>query len=168
MDLWYPPHDRPHLLEWWRPLLLLGAAARRERVPWPIHLDEFRLRGRVDRKDRPSVWIYAHHEAGELHVDATGQTYKFTRTPNARAFGRFAPCDVRTAIWRAGLPAFVEPVWYEEPPVAVDRPAWSDLEHPDDRTAASPPSEVAAGGGPARQRGHLTVYEGGRSTSLAG
>ena len=72
MDLWSPPHDAPHLLEWWRPLLLVSRRARLERFPWPVHLDEFRLAGRVDRKGRPDVWIYEHHEnGGSVCADAT-------------------------------------------------------------------------------------------------
>ena len=47
MDLWYPPEDEAPLLEWWTPLLLAASAGRRERVPWPIHLDDFTLMGRV-------------------------------------------------------------------------------------------------------------------------
>src|SRR3546814_8859291 len=49
MDRWYPPNDQPHLLEWWRPLLLASRAARVERLPWPLHIDEVQLVGRVDR-----------------------------------------------------------------------------------------------------------------------
>ena len=84
MDLWYPPEDEAPLLEWWTPLLLAASAARRERIPWPIHLDDFMLMGRVDRDSRPAVWIYKHRDSRrELNLDSTGQAYKFTRTPNA-------------------------------------------------------------------------------------
>ena len=90
---------------------------RRERVPWPIHLDDFMLMGRVDRGSRPAVWIYKHRDSRrELNLDSTGQAYKFTRTPNGRSYGRFTACDIRSAVYRAGLPAFVEPVWYDDPP----------------------------------------------------
>ena len=64
MDLWSPPHDAPHLLEWWRPLILVSKRARLDRFPWPVHLDEFRLAGRVNRQGRPDIWIYDHHENG--------------------------------------------------------------------------------------------------------
>ena len=105
MELWSPPHDRPHLFEWWRPLLLASQQARRRRLPWPIHLDEFRLAGRVLREDRPDVWIYEHHaNGGSLCIDATGTTYRFIPTPAAKGVGQFRPCDIRTAVWRAGLP----------------------------------------------------------------
>src|SRR3546814_1303779 len=83
MDLWYPPNDQPHLLEWWRPLLLASRAARVERFPWPLHIDEVQLVGRVDRGSRGAIWVYRHSESrGEIYIDATGQTYKYTRTPN--------------------------------------------------------------------------------------
>ena len=120
MDLWYPPDDEAPLLEWWTPLLLAASAARRERIPWPIHLDDFMLMGRVDRGSRPAVWIYKHRDSRrELNLDATGQAYKFTRTPNAPRYGRFTACRIRQAIFLADLPTFVEPVWYDEPPLAV-------------------------------------------------
>ena len=98
MELWSPPHDQPHLFEWWRPLLLASQQARRRRLPWPIHLDEFRLAGRVLREDRPDVWIYEHHtNGGSLCVDATGTTYRFIPTPTAKGVGQFRPCDIRSA-----------------------------------------------------------------------
>lgn len=115
MDLWTPPHDAPHLLEWWRPLLLVSRRARLDRFPWPVHLDEFRLAGRVVRKGRPDIWIYEHHEnGGSVCVDATGATYRFTATPRGRGAGRFTVCEVRTALWRARLPEVVAPLWHDE------------------------------------------------------
>jgi hypothetical protein len=123
MHIWRPPHDAPHLLEWWRPLLLVGRRARAEGVRWPIHLDEFRLAGRVVRSGRPDVWLYEHHEnGGTLCVDATGATYRFVFTPNGRGPGQFRSCTLRAAIARAGLPDVVEPVWYGDPPTEP----WSD------------------------------------------
>jgi hypothetical protein len=114
MELWSPPHDAPHLLEWWRPLILVGRRAWAERFPWPVHVDEFRLAGRVDRRGRPDVWIYEHHaNGGSLCVDGAGGTYRFVATPRGRAIGQFRPCPVRTALWRARLPDVVEPIWYE-------------------------------------------------------
>ena len=157
MDLWSPPHDAPHLLEWWRPLILVSKRARLDRFPWPVHLDEFRLAGRVNRPGRADIWIYDHHEnGGSVCVDATGQTYKFIATPNAKGVGQFRPCPVRTALWRARLPDVVTPIWFEEPP----RDARSDVspESPDgpDGTAN------AADEGPTRvvRRGHLTLIAG--------
>jgi hypothetical protein len=117
MQLWSPPHDRPHLFEWWRPLLLASARARRQRIHWPIHLDEFRLAGRVVRSARPDIWIYEHHDnGGSVCVDATGTTYRFIATPRARGPGRFEPCEIRSAVWQARLPDVVDPVWYDERP----------------------------------------------------
>src|SRR5918998_424543 len=105
MDLWSPPRDAPHLLEWWRPLMLVSRQARVDRFPWPVHLDEFRLAGRVKRQGRPDIWIYDHHEnSGSVCVDSTGQTYKFIATPRAKGVGQFRPCELRSALWRARLP----------------------------------------------------------------
>lgn len=200
MDLWYPPKDRPHLLDWWRPLILASRAARLERCPWPIHVDELVLRGRVSRKGRPDIWVYSHPgSGGELYLDHTGQTYTFTRTPRAKGYGRFQPCEIHVAIWRARLPDVVAPVAYENPP--ADHRLWlsgtapagwadapvaggDDLPAPRDHDGAalgSPAVEAGAAASAAarhpagrgehsrrgpRRRGHLTVYDGGRS--LAG
>ena len=133
MDLWYPPDDEAPLLEWWTPLLLAASAARRERVPWPIHFDDFVLQGRVDRDGRPAIWVYHHRDSGqELYLDDTGQAYKFTRTPNGRSYGRFTASDIRSAVHRAGLPRYVEPVWYEDPdpPRGSTRPSLPFGEEP--------------------------------------
>jgi hypothetical protein len=168
MDLWSPPHDAPHLLEWWRPLMLVSRCARLDRFPWPVHLDEFRLAGRVNRQGRPDIWIYDHHRnGGSVCADATGQTYKFVATPRARAVGRFSPCPVRTALWRARLPEVVEPMWHEEP----KRAPWDDAWHPDAEADADPAAAFDDGAGepgvpaevpPARvvRRGHLTLVAG--------
>jgi hypothetical protein len=163
MQLWSPPHDRPHLLEWWRPLLLAGERARRRRVPWPIHLDEFRLAGRVVRNGRPDVWIYEHHaNGGSLCVDVTGTTYRFIPTPGAKGVGQFRPCDIRSAVWRAGLPDVVEPVRYDERRRRAGAPlSWETGTEPlaDDVDLR----EVSGGASPVvRQRGHLAVIDGGR------
>ena len=140
MDLWSPPHDAPHLLEWWRPLLLVSRRARLDRFPWPVHLDEFRLAGRVDRKGRPAIWIYDHHEnGGSVCVDATGQTYKFIATPRGKGVGQFRPCPVRTALWRARLPDVVAPVWFEEPPA---HPRWDEWPPDESAVPAGPRSHV--------------------------
>jgi hypothetical protein len=170
MDLWYPPDDEAPLLEWWTPLLLAASAGRRERVPWPIHLDDFMLMGRVDRGTRPAVWIYKHRDSRrELNLDSTGQAYKFTRTPNAASYGRFTACRIRQAIFLADLPTFVEPVWYDEPPLA-SVPPWpgtDDNPEPDDepvpsQPAATPPTRRRRPR-PGARRGHLTLIQGGRA-----
>lgn len=127
MDLWSPPHDAPHLLEWWRPLMLLSRRARLDRFPWPVHLDEFRLAGRVVRTGRPDIWIYEHHEnGGSVCVDATGATYKYTATPRAASAGRFTVCELRTALWRARLPDVVEPIFFQDEVPTPRRDAWDD------------------------------------------
>ncbi|MGH9193625.1 MAG: hypothetical protein ACRDZ0_14280 [Acidimicrobiales bacterium] len=163
MQLWSPPHDRPHLFEWWRPLLLASQQARRRRVPWLIHLDEFSLAGRVVRDGRPDVWIYEHHaNRGSLCIDATGTTYRFIPTPMAKGVGQFRPCDIRSAVWRAGLPEVVEPVRYREPPAGADAEAWqSGTERPDDDVELREASGGAAATGHGVRRGHLTVIDGG-------
>lgn len=168
MDLWHPPSDQPHLLEWWRPLLLASRAARLDRVPWPIHLDDFALRGRVDRAGRPDVWIYAHPGAGELYLDSTGQPYRFTRTPKAKGYGRFTGCDIRMAIWRAGLPEVVEPIWFADE-VPSGPPAWVPAPEVDPVVGTAHPSARHATPGPPavsppepRRHGHLIVHDGGR------
>lgn len=103
--------------------MLVSRRARVDRFPWPVHLDEFRLAGRVKRQGRPDIWIYDHHEnGGSVCVDATGQTYKFIATPRGKGVGQFRPCELRTALWRARLPDVVEPVSYDR-----DRPrGWDD------------------------------------------
>jgi hypothetical protein len=169
MDLWRPPHESEHQLAWWAPLVRASRAARRERIPWPIHVDEFELRGRVDRRSRPSIWIYAHRRGGELALDDTGQPYRFIATPRSAGLGQFRPCAIRRAIWMARLPEVVAPVWYgqvqradEHQAVAPSRPTLvrpSPVESP----AASPePSTAPADPSPPDDRvralhGHRSI-----------
>jgi hypothetical protein len=191
MDLWYPPDDEPPLLEWWLPLLLASAAARREHVPWPIHFDDFRLRGRIDRDGRPAIWVFHHKDAQqELYLDATGQAYRFTPTPKGRGVGRFTKLDIRRAIHAAGLPRHVDPVWYDEPPrparwvepplpLGVDEPWPGPAGAPEPAEYVSARTRHAAGRSsspradrpdarprrrprPGARRGHLTLIQGGR------
>jgi hypothetical protein len=125
------------------------------------------LTGRVDRGSRPAIWVYKHAESrGELYLDASGQAYKFTKTPKAKSHGRFTPCDLGAAVWRAELPKFVDPVFYEEPmrhhaDDAFDDAFEDDVPVPAMRPKAPAPREP-------RRRGHLTVIDGGLSRSLAG
>ena len=190
MDLWYPPDDEAPQLEWWLPLLLASAAARRERVPWPIHFDDFRLRGRIDRAGRPAVWVYHHKDSDqELYLDGTGQAYKFVRTPNAKGHGRFTKLDIRRAVFAAGLPRHVDPVWYDEPPAAPryvettlpldDDQPWPEpspdpaewvsartrhaAHHaPSTSTSTPSPARPRRRPRPGARRGHLTLIQGGR------
>lgn len=158
MDLWYPPDDEPALLEWFRPLLLASAAGRAARCSWPIHFEEFMLMGRYDRASRPAIWVYKHKEARrQLYLDDAGKPYTYTPTPNAKSHGRFNQCDIRTAIWHAELPRFVDAIWFDDPgPTPAPTPAPS----PERPHHELPPSSAG------RRRGHLTVIDGGRS--LAG
>lgn len=164
MELWYPPTDQPHLLEWWRPLILASRKARLIRFHWPIHIDEMVLVGRVDRSSRPAIWVYRHAESGgELYLDATGQAHRYTPTPNARSHGRFTACEIRTALWAAGFPHAVEPVWYEDP-VRWMRPGELQTSpHPEDDELDDADLDAEPHPAPAapRRRGHLTVLEGG-------
>jgi hypothetical protein len=174
MELWSPPHDAPHLLEWWRPLMLVARRARAERFPWPVHLDEFRLAGRVKRRGRPDIWIYDHHEnGGSVCVDAAGQTYKFMATPRAKGPGQFRQCPVRTALWRARLPDVVEPVSYDPPRRGpwhddvegagrggIDDQLVGDAAGPDDDLDHDAPAEPIAAETRVVRRGHLTLIAG--------
>ena len=145
MDLWTPPHDAPHLFEWWRPLVQAGRRARAERLPWPIHVDEFRLAGRVSRSGRPDVWIYEHHaNGGSVCVDAGGDAYRFVATPAAPSPGQFHRCPLRTALWKAGLHEVVARVTYGRTPDAVAPP------EPESPAAPDAPSRIV-------RRGHLTL-----------
>ena len=122
--------------------MLVSRRARIERFPWPVHLDEFRLAGRVRRQGRPDIWIYDHHEnRGSVCVDSQGQTYKFVATPRAKGVGQFRRCSLPTALWRARLPEVVEPVSY-------DRRAHAWRGAPGDGAALGAGTEVEAGPGP--------------------
>jgi len=150
MELWSPPRGAPELFEWWRPLMLASRRARAERFPYPIHVDEFRLAGRVIRPNRPDVWIYDHRaNGGSLCVDATGQAYRFVGSPTP-GVGQFRPCKLADALRRAGLPEVVAPVRY-----APRGPAGA--------AAASIAAAVQPSAGPAPRvirRGHLTLVSG--------
>ena len=152
MELWSPPRDEPHLFEWWRPLVMAARRARAERLPWPVHVDEFRLSGRVVRRGgRVDVWIYEHHaNGGSVCVDATGAAYRFVATPGADdgAIGQFRPCPLAEALRRAGIPEVVGRVVYHRPESTAgdgDRPASDDPPRP-----PTPPI----------RRGHLTLVAG--------
>lgn len=170
MELWSPPRDAPHLFEWWRPLVQASRRARAERVPWPVHVDEFRLAGRVIRRHRPDVWIYEHHaNGGSLCLDAAGGAYRFVVTPGGGAgdgagagaggagaggaVGQFRRCALVDALRRAGLPDVVERVTYARPAAAS---------HPGAPTRPAGPAGGSVAGGSARviRRGHLTLVAG--------
>ncbi|HEY7072331.1 MAG TPA: hypothetical protein VH479_19540 [Acidimicrobiales bacterium] len=145
MDLWSPPRNVPHLYEWWRPLVQAGARARSEHLPWAVHLDEYRLVGRVSREAGLDVWIYEHvASGGSLCIDAAGEAYRFVATPGAGALGRFESCKLATALRRAGVPRAAVTFRYAEPaPRAAAVGAGSSGEE------AAAPREVT--------RGHLRL-----------
>ena len=142
VHLWQPDPAEPELLEWYRPLFAAARQGRRAEVPWPVHPDEFDLLGRADRARHPAVWVYRHRASGGLLCcDTAGQTYRFVKYRSGRAAGRFLEIDHRHAVWAAGLPSAVQPVWYEPPRAAAagyegddwdrDRPAqrWRRKRH---------------------------------------
>jgi hypothetical protein len=114
MRWWEPDPEEPQLLAWWRPLMAAARRLREEEVPWPVHLDEFALVARADRHPRPDVWVYRHQgSGGALCTDARGRTNRFV--PDRAGRPRFTEIDARRAVWMAGLPDAVAPVWYEAP-----------------------------------------------------
>lgn len=139
MDCWTPPPDQPQLLDWWRPLLAFARAARDDEAPWPVHLDEFRLLGRVDRQDRPSVWMYRHQDSRrDLLIDDHGRPQRFIVHRTGASRGRFAEIEIRPAIWQAGLPETVTPVSYHSEDRRGDgdlSDGWAD----DEPAEATPP-----------------------------
>jgi len=166
MEIWCPPRNMPHLYDWWRPLVQAGARARAERLPWSVHLDEFRLVGRVGRDDDRDVWIYEHvASGGSLCVDLTGAAYRFVRhapapattspdapepdegdSPPAEAApsGHFEPCELAAALRRAGVPRTATTFRYVEQPARAAAAGGSPRGE-----VAPPPREV--------RRGHLKL-----------
>lgn len=169
MDLWYPPKDRPQLFEWWRPLILASRAARLEGSPWPIHVDELILRGRIDRGSRPAIWVYADRAAGgELYLDSSAQAYRFTRTARGPSFGRFSPCPIEAAIAAARRhEAADEQQSRSAHPAAVGAAGAAGASvGPEPEPEPEHRRERVDPGAEPRRRGHLTVHDGGRQ--LAG
>lgn len=151
MDLWQPTHDQPHMLEWWRPLISLSARARVEDTVWPVNVDEFSLVGRVNRRDRPDIWVYRHHgSGGELFVDGSATVYKYTWVSGGSAPGRFTKCDLYPALWRAGIPQVTIARTPTRSAGFGPNGGWGD----DD--LGTEPTEP-----PSKTHGHLRVYDGG-------
>jgi hypothetical protein len=110
MRWWQPAPGQPERLDWWRPLHAVSRRAQLEQVRAPVNVGEFTLGGRVDRGPRPAVWVYVHRRTShEVLADSDGRTYDFVRYRSGRALGRFKEIDVQHAVWRARLPAVVEP-----------------------------------------------------------
>lgn len=131
MRWWHPEPDEPELLAWWRPLLDVARLAREDGFPWGVHVEDFRLVGRVLRSGRPDVWVYAHvHTRRELLVDDEGGTYRFSPTPKGPGVGRLLPSQLRRALWQAGVPhGPTSPLWTPWEPLEVPAPA----EEPDEQ-----------------------------------
>ncbi len=148
MKLWTPSRDEPELLAWWGALLMVGRLAREDEVPWPVHIDQFDLLGRVDRSgSRLPIWVYRHRQSErDIYADAAGRTYRYRPTPNAAGAGRFDRCDVRTAIHLAGLAQAVDPVRYRAHRPVGSR-TWAGEED-----APLEPAEPAAPPRPGRYR----------------
>jgi hypothetical protein len=108
--LWCPDPGEPELAAWWQPLLRFARRVRVDRVPWPVHIDEFHLIGCVRRAPRPPVWLYRHLGCGgEVAVAPNGLPFRFV--PDRNGGGRFVETEVRRAVWAAGLPLVVDPDW---------------------------------------------------------
>jgi len=109
--MWRPDPHEQELAEWWRPLAELSRRLRTELFPWPIHLDEYHLVGRVDRPPLPRVWLYRHHAGpSELAVDDDGRTYQFIWSTGRRSLGRLQEIGNRSAVHRAGLTDLIDPL----------------------------------------------------------
>ena len=146
--MWVPDTEAAQLLDWWRPLMRASCQAREEQLHWPIHVDQFDLVGRLDRPPRPQLWVYRHRGSGrELVVDAGGQPYRFIPHQGGRSAGRFKEMRIREAVWRAGIPDHVTPVWYgTRPPPLIE---------PDEELPWSEPED----------RPRLRLVQGGRAVS---
>jgi hypothetical protein len=158
MELWHPPKDEAERFAWWQPLLLVSRLVREARLPWPVHLDEFHLAGRVDRPVRPSIWVYQHHRSGgALLVDDTGATYRYLSTPNGPSAGRFVGLALRDALQAAALHEFVEPIRYV--PMSASPPPSSVVPEPQADTDRAVERHPAGRG----RRGHLRLVPTGTS-----
>src|SRR5687768_15609704 len=151
MRSWQPEPHEPVLLEWFAPLLALGRRAREDELPWPVHVDDFRLLGRFERRPRPDVWMYAHIENGGLLMcDADGNAYRFIESTTGRSRGQFRETELRRAFWWARLPDVIRPVWYDRPEPRYDDVAlWQDdddLDDADDDDAAGQPAHAHPAG----------------------
>lgn len=110
--MWRPAPGDPEQLEWWQPLLAFAGRVQAECVPWPVLVDEFTLVGRIDRRDRPRVWVYEHvHSGGRLRVDEQGLPYRPIPTGADRSARRLIRCAVRPAVYLVGLHHLSEPVF---------------------------------------------------------
>ena len=128
MRWWRPQAGEPELLDWYRPLLEVARQALDDEFPWCVHVQDFEVFGRVRRQGRPDIWVYVCTGTGrELYVDVHARTYKFVPTPNGRSLGQFRLLELRSALWRCGVPYVIQPSLAEplpEPPLEPwDEPA---------------------------------------------
>lgn len=114
--MWTPEPGAPALWAWWQPLVDLSRRVRHEHFFWPVHVDEFELIGRIDRRSRPAIWVYRHlRSRGEIFVDDDATTYRWIPARSGPSAGRFVPADLHRSLFGAGLPQFVQPIWYDHP-----------------------------------------------------
>jgi hypothetical protein len=114
--MWTPEPGATALWAWWEPLVRLSRRVRQARMAWAVHIDEFELIGRIDRRGRPAIWIYRHlRSRGELFVDDEAVTYRWIPARSGPSAGRFVPADIRRSLFGAGLHEFVDPIWYDHP-----------------------------------------------------
>jgi hypothetical protein len=140
--MWTPEPGATALWDWWQPLVALSRRVRQARLGWPVHLDEFELIGRIDRRRRPSIWIYRHlRSRGEIFVDDEAVTYRWIPARSGPSAGRFVPSDIHRSLFGAGLHEFVEPIWYDHPARHGFDPDDDGLVDDDDEliTPAAPP-----------------------------
>jgi hypothetical protein len=168
MRQWQPEPHEPVLLEWFAPLLALSRRAREQEIPWPVHLDDFRLLGRFERRPRPDVWMYAHVENGALLMcDADGNAYKYIESSTGKSRGQFREADLRRTFWWSGLTDVIRPVWYDRPAPRYEPEDWYDADA-DEAGADAGAGEVrAAAAHPTRRRGrsHLRLVVDNRDSA---
>lgn len=112
--LWTPPPSQSPLVEWWRPLVGYARRCRLDEFPWAIYIEDFDFLGSVARDRLPTVSIYRHHAGGgELCLGPDGQAFRFAWASGGRSAGRFIECELRTALWRADLPTYLDTVWFD-------------------------------------------------------
>ena len=124
MELWYPDEDAPVDMGWWAPLMRFGLAMARADLP-AIDPDDFMLMGRIERKDRPRLWLYKHiHTRRYVNLADDGTPYRYIPPKNwsSRSPGRYVlHRHPRAAWWQLDLLSlrddnddFAEPPGLEE------------------------------------------------------
>lgn len=122
--LWMPDPGQSPLVEWWRPLVTYARRLRADEFPWALYVEDFDFLGSVARDRLPTVSLYRHQAGGdELCIGADGLPLRFAWSSGGRSPGRFIECDLRGALWRAGLPDLLDTPWsgpsrpneYDEP-----------------------------------------------------